>query len=146
MPPAFDQAVRDMCGEAISQAVSALAEKYGFDAEEANRFLDTPNLKLVRKRGPAPKKETGDKPAKAKPTAAKPKTKRPPTGYLLFAAAERPVAKEALSAELAEGEKLKPQATVTEIARRWKALSDEEQGLWKGVAKAAAEAAGVESE
>ena len=137
MPPAFDQAVRDMCGEAISQAVSALAEKYGFDAEEANRFLDTPNLKLVRKRGPAPKKETGDKPAKAKPTAAKPKTKRPPTGYLLFAAAERPVAKEALSAELAEDEKLKPQATVTEIARRWKALSEEERAEWNAEAKPA---------
>ena len=60
---------------AINQAVAALAEKYGFDAEEANRFLDIPNLKLVRKRGPSPKKEIGDKPAKAKSTADKPKVK-----------------------------------------------------------------------
>ena len=48
MPPAIDAAIREMCGDAMSQAVSALATKYGFDSEEANRFLDLEGVKLVR--------------------------------------------------------------------------------------------------
>ena len=53
------------------------------------------------------------------------------TGYLLFSKEMRADVKEALEAELEEGEKLKPQATVTELAAQWKALSEEEQTEWK---------------
>ena len=77
MPNQIESAIRDMCADAMSQAVAALAEKYGFDAEEANRFLSSSDVKIVRKRGPSPKKpdeqkeskpkaEKGDKPDKPK--------------------------------------------------------------------------------
>ena len=94
MPQAFDQALREMCGDAISQAVAALADKYQFDLEDATRFLELDSMKLVRKRGPSPKK-TEEKPEKAtkakkeKATKAKKekdesKPKRAPTGYLNY--------------------------------------------------------------
>jgi len=140
MPPQFDQAIREVCGQAVNQAVVALAEKYGFDLEEAQRFLDLPSLKLVRKRGPSPKQETADKKSKA---TGEPKAKRAPTGYLLFAGSQRSVTKETMLAELPEGEKLKPQAVVTELARQWKALDDEEREAWNEQAKAAPFAAEV---
>ena len=138
MPTVFDEAIRTMCGEAVSQAVAALAEKYGFDAEEATRELNLGELKLVRKRGPSPKKETEKSVAKKAKKEDKPKTKRPPTGYLLYAADVRPAVKEELTEALEEDQKLKPQATVTEIARRWKSLSEEERGEWNELSKAMA--------
>ena len=39
MPNQIESGIRDMCNDAMSQAVAALADKYSFDAEEANRFL-----------------------------------------------------------------------------------------------------------
>ena len=81
MPPAIDASIRACCTEAVQQAVAVLAAKYEFDAEEATRELKLDELKLERKRGPAPKsvaaaakktKNVTDKPKKAK------------TGYLLF--------------------------------------------------------------
>ncbi len=67
MPTQIESAIREMCTDAMSQAVAALAEKYGFDAEEANRFLSNSDVKIVRKRGPSPKKEKeGKKETKAK--------------------------------------------------------------------------------
>lgn len=146
MPPAFDQAVREMCGEAINQAVAALAEKYGFDSEEAHRFLDVSNLKVVRKRGPSSHKETGEKTTKTKSVVEKSKTKKSPTGYLLFGAAQRPVVKKELTEALEEGEKLKPQVVITEIAHRWKALSEEERGEWNAQAKTNEEATEEDSQ
>ena len=141
MPSAFDQAIKEMCGDAVSQAVGILAEKYGFDQEEAERELNMDDLKLVRKRGPSPKKATGDK----KPKAAddKPKTKRAKTGYLLYGDSVRSeVRAEMLLAQsgwaLADGAKLQPQAVVAEIAKRWKALEEDERLQWNAEAKAAA--------
>ena len=72
------------------------------------------------------KKETGESstaPAKKK------------SGYLLFGKEMREQIKDAMMAELEEGEKLKPQAVVTEIAAQWKALSDEEKAEWNEKAK-----------
>ena len=65
MPNTFDEALREMCGDAITQAVASLAEKYKFDLEDATRFLELDSMKLVRKRGPSSKK-TEDKPSKVK--------------------------------------------------------------------------------
>ena len=136
MPTAIDESIRACCTEAVSQAVVALAAKYGFDAEEAERELNLGELKLQRKRGPVAKNSV----AKTKTTKAKssdePKPKRKITGYLLFSKAMREEVKAALEAELEEGEKLKPQATVTELAAQWKALSEEEQAEWKEKAAA----------
>ena len=76
--------------------------------------------------------------AKKAKTVAKdgePKAKRAKTGYLLFADKIRPTVKAELEAELEEGAKLKPQATVTEIAKRWKALTDDERADWNAQAK-----------
>ena len=120
MPAQIESSIREMCTDAMSQAVSVLAEKYGFDAEEANRFLADSDVKIVRKRGPSPKKdkETGKSKSKAKPDADKPK--RGKTGYLLYADEVRPEVKAELESELEDGEKLKPQDVVKAIAARWK--------------------------
>ena len=144
MPTAIDESIKGMCVEAVSQAVAALAEKYGFDAEEAERELNLGELKMQRKRGPAPKAKADTK-AKAKKEAGdKPKAKRAATGYLTYAASVRAETKEELQAEVEDGEKLKPQAVVTAIAAKWKALTEDERTEWNEVAKEAA--AGEESE
>lgn len=129
MPTAIDESIRACCTEAVAQAVVALAAKYGFDAEEAERELNLGELKLQRKRGPVAKKSVA-KQTKAK-SSDEPKPKRKTTGYLLFSKEMRADVKEALEADLEEGEKLKPQATVTELAAQWKALTEEEQAEWK---------------
>jgi len=138
MPQSIDTAIKEMCGDAMAQAVLALAEKYGFDADEANRFLDTSGIKIVRKRGPASKE---DKPVKSKAKAKKetgddkPKVKRAKTGYLLYADEVRDEVKMTLTAELEDGEKLKPQDVVKAIAIRWKEEDQEERDQWNAKAK-----------
>ena len=135
MPTQIESAIREMCTDAMSQAVVALAEKYGFDAEEANRFLAESDVKIVRKRGPSPKK---DKPAKKEPKAKADKgdkPKRGKTGYLLYADEIRSEVKEELTAELGEDEKLKPQDVVKAIAARWKAEDQEVRDEWNAKAK-----------
>ena len=136
MPQAFDQAISEMCTDAMSQAVTALAEKYGFDVEEASRFLELESLKIARKRGPLPKQST-EKPVTKKPKAKKDETKpkRAATGYLMYSKEVRALVKEELTAALGEDEMLKPQAVVSAIAVRWKALSEDERVEWNTKAK-----------
>ena len=133
MPNAIEGAIKNMCEDAVTQAVTSLAEKHGFDCEEALRELNLADLKLVRKRGPSPVEKS---PRGKKSGGDKPKVKRGPTGYLLYGADVRPAVKEELTEALEEGAKLKPQDVVTEIAKRWKALSEEEQAAWKDKAAA----------
>ena len=61
------------------------------------------------------------------------KKKRGMTGYLLFAKEKRPEVK----AELESGgnENPKPTEVITEVAKRWKAMGEEEQGEWNERAK-----------
>ena len=40
MPQQIDLVIRERCSDVMSRAVAALADKYGFDQDEANRFLD----------------------------------------------------------------------------------------------------------
>lgn len=136
MPSTFDQAIREMCSEAVNQAVTALAAKHGFDAEEAMRDLGVGEIKLVRKRGPSPKKET-EKSVKKQKTkdSGEPKPKRAKTGYLVYQAFARPETVAELTLLLDEGEKLKPQAVVKAIAAKWQALSGEERMDWMTKAK-----------
>ena len=135
MPTQIESAIREMCTDAMSQAVAALAEKYGFDAEEANRFLSDSDVKIVRKRGPSPKKEKdGKKESKAKADKGD-KPKRGKTGYLLYADEVRAEVKAELEAELADGEKLKPQDVVKAIAARWKEEESEVRDEWNAKAK-----------
>ena len=118
----------------MTQTVLALSEKYGFDAEEANRFLNTSGLKIIHKRWSAskedkpvkPKKETGDD---------KTKPKRSKTGYLLYADEIREEVKLALIAELGEGEKRVRGDVVKAIGARWKEEDQEVRDEWNTKAK-----------
>ena len=139
MPNALEESIRECCAEAVGQAVAALAAKYGFDAEEAQRELNLGELKIQRKRGPVAKKPVSKKESKAKTEKDEPKPKRKITGYLLFSREMRPGTKAQLEQELQDGEKLKPQATVTALAAAWKELGDEEKAEWNE--RAAQEAA-----
>lgn len=140
MPQAFDQAILEMCGDAMAQVVAALSEKYGFDADEASRFLELESIKIARKRGPSPKKSE-DKPEKTKKSkkekkeTTEDKPKRSPTGYLLFSKALREEVKAALTEKLDEDEKLKPQDVVSQLAVQWKALEQDERDEWNSKAK-----------
>ena len=135
MPNQIESCIREMCNDAMSQAVVALAEKYGFDAEEANRFLAESDVKIVRKRGPSPKAEKETKKStKAKVDKAY-KPKRGKTGYLLYADEVRAEVKAELTAELGEDEKLKPQDVVKAIAARWKGEDQEVRDEWNTKAK-----------
>ena len=82
-----------------------------------------------------PKDQDQDKPKKTKkvkPDSDEPKKKRGPTGYLLFSGATRADVKSSLSdAE----ESTNPKDVTRELARRWKALSDEEREEWNDKAK-----------
>ena len=63
-----------------------------------------------------------------------PKKKRGTTGYLLFAKETRPLAKNDITTD--ENPSPKPTEVVTEIAKRWKELSDEEREEWNKKANA----------
>ena len=135
MPTQIESSIREMCTDAMTQAVAALAEKYGFDADEANRFLAETEVKIVHKRGPSPKAEKETKKAtKAKADKAD-KPKRGKTGYLLYADEVRAEVKAELEAELGDDEKLKPQDVVKAIAVRWKEEDQEVRDEWNAKAK-----------
>ena len=134
MPQQIESAIREMCSDAMSQAVAALAEKYSFNAEEANRFLAVDTLKIVRKSGPivSTKDEKTKKATKAN-KADKPK--RAKTGYLLYADDVRQETKESLTSELENDDKLKPQDVVKAIALQWKAETQDVRDEWNAKAK-----------
>ena len=134
MPAALDESIRACCADAVGQAVAALAAKYGFDAEEAERELNLGEMKIQRKRGPISKKSVAKAEKKANKAAKvvdPDKPKKRLTGYLLFSKEMRPEVKEALEAELEEGEKLQSKTVVAALAAAWKELSAEEQAQWK---------------
>ena len=148
MPQQIDTALREMCSDAMNQAVAALAEKYGFDADEANRFLAVDDLKIVRKRGPAVSSPTEKTKTKGKPekksTADKPK--RGKTGYLLYADEVREEVRAQLTGDLPEGEKLKPQDVVKAIAARWKGEDEATRAEFNARAKTPVTSDGEEAE
>jgi hypothetical protein len=134
MPATLDESIRACCTEAVGQAVAALAAKYGFDAEEAERELNLGEMKIQRKRGPVSKKSVAKAEKKAKKTAKvvdPDKPKKRLTGYLLFSKEMRPEVKAALEEQLEEGEKLQSKTVVAALAAAWKELSTQEQAEWK---------------
>jgi hypothetical protein len=146
MPQQIDASIKEMCADAMSQAVAALAEKYGFDAEEANRFLASGDLKLARKRGPVPKADKEPKAAKAskESNAAKeskaanePKPKRAKTGYLLYCDEMRDEVRAKLAGDLCLelDMKLTPQEVVKALGARWKSEDQETKDEWNQSAK-----------
>jgi len=133
MPNAMDLAIKSMMEDAVTQAVTALSAKHGFELDVALRDLNLGELKLVRKRGPSPKAEKKSKGKKA--SADKPKKKRGTNGYLQFSQEHRAEVRAELESKLEEGAKLPPQDVVTELGARWKAASAEEQTIWNDKAK-----------
>jgi len=132
LPHSFTDSIKEVADTARAAAVDALALKYGFDAGEAHQFLGDLDIKIVKQRGPVAK--TKPKIKRTPKEAAKPKTKRAPTGYLLFSDDQRSLVRQEMSANLDEGEKLKPQLVVKELARRWAALADEGREMWRSLA------------
>lgn len=107
------------------KAKDANSESETSDTEPVT--LAEKSKKETKKDVEKPKKETKKVEKKADDAEAKPKKKN---GYLAFSKEMRADVKEALEAELEEGEKLKPQAVIQELAAQWKALSDEEKAEW----------------
>jgi len=128
MPTAIQGAIQTMCADAVGQAVRALSEKYNFDLKEAmgTLSLDKFEIKTATKASAKKKGVTTDKP----------KTKRGTTGYLMYTGELRKEVSDEMAKSLADGEKLKPSQVVTELAGRWKALSDDERSEWNDKAKA----------
>ena len=81
--------------------------------------LDVKPAKETKAAKKSPKKEKPD---------GEPKKKRGLTGYLLFAREKRGEVK----AELGD---VKPTEVITEVAKRWKALTDDERITWNTRAK-----------
>jgi hypothetical protein len=84
--------------------------------------IDAPVAKPVKETKAAKKS-----PKKEKPDG-EPKKKRGMTGYLMFAREKRTEVK----AELGD---VKPTEVITEVAKRWKALTDDERMTWNTQAK-----------
>ena len=88
--------------------------------------LDEPAVKPAKETKAAKKS-----PKKEKPDG-EPKKKRGLTGYLLFAREKRAEVK----ADLGD---VKPTEVITEVAKRWKAMTDDERVTWNTRAKAEGE-------
>ena len=127
MPTAIQGAIQSMCADAVGQAVRALSEKYSFDLKEAMGSLNLDKFEIKAATKASGKKKTD--------TADKPKTKRGTTGYLMYTGELRKEVTDEMAKSLADGEKIKPSQVVTELAGRWKALSDEEKAEWNEKAK-----------
>lgn len=126
--------MKEMCSDAIAQAVEVLAAKYDFDVEEAARALE--GVKIVRKRGPSPKTVASGGKAKAKKASDGDKPKRSKTGYLLYSDFIRATVRSELEQHVGADVKLRPQDVVKEIAARWKSELPSEKEAWNEAAKA----------
>ena len=129
MPTSFTDAVNDMKSQAVSQAVTVLAEKYGFSLEDALRELKV--SKVESKTEKAVKKETKKKGEKAEKGE---KAKRALSGYQVYMKQMRSEVSKEMEADLEDGKKLQPKEVMAELGTRWKALTDSEKDEWKAKA------------
>ncbi len=142
IPPALTSAIEQLNVQTRMACADALAAKYGFDSEDAKRFLASSGGSSSKAKG---KTKGKAKVAEASADGAAPK-KRPQTGYLLFASEMRPTVKTEMAADLGEDEKVPPQEVVKELAKRWKALEQDEREAWKARAKTPPASSSTESE
>ena len=129
MSTKVDAAIRQMCVENMTKLVTTLSEKYKFDATEAMEFLELDDASLKSK-AKTDKKTKKEKKEKKEVDPSKPKKT---SGYLLYSADVRPAVKTELTVD---GEAPKPQAVVSAIGAKWKALPSDEQEVWNAKAKA----------
>jgi len=127
----IETAIRQMCIESMTKAVQALSEKYKFDCTEAVEFLELDEV-TIKSKAKTEKKEKEKKEKKEKKEVDPSKPKKT-SGYLLYSADVRPAVKAELTID---GEAPKPQAVVSAIGAKWKALPIEEQEVWNAKAKA----------
>lgn len=125
MPAAIQGAIQEMCADAVSQSVKLLSDKYGFDHDDAVRLLNLTDMVV---------KASDSKPKSKSKTTSEDKPKRGTNGYRVYSDAMRAQVSKEMSDALADGETLKPSMVVTELGKRWKALSLDEQAEWKGKA------------
>lgn len=125
MPTSFTDAVNDMKSQAITQAVSVLAEKYSFSLEDALRELKV--SKVEAKAEKAVKKEK-------KETKKVEKTKRALSGYQVYMKQMRSDVSKEMEKNLEDGKKLSPKDVMTELGARWKTLTDAQRDEWKAKA------------
>ena len=140
IPQMLTAAIADITRQTMDSCAAALAEKYGFDPVEAQRFLESHEVKATKtKAGKKASKskivDGGTQTSEASGDSTKPKTKRGQTGYLMFASETRPLVKAEMMAKLDDGAKLQPQAVVKELATRWKGLDEDERAEWNSKAK-----------
>ena len=112
--------IMSMTIEILAQKVELLEKQMAMLL--ADKTADVSDDKPKKK----PKKEK-----KADSYDDKPKKKRI-SGYILYSNANRDEVKEALSVD---GEKPKNPDVMRELAKNWKALSEDEQEVWKAKAK-----------
>jgi len=144
VPAEFDAYSKAIALEASKATAAKMIEKFGLDAEAVQRFLGD-NIELSKKKE-TKKKETKKKEPKKKETKKdksdsdeeKPKKKRGANGYITYSNELRVVVTEALQADcVKKGTKFAQNLVVSELAKRWKALDDDEQKVWKENAKEA---------
>jgi alkyl hydroperoxide reductase subunit AhpF len=128
MPTSFTDAVNDMKSQAVSQAVTVLAEKYGFSLEDALREVKVSKVEAKAEKAVKGAKKKAEKAEKGEKGE---KTKRALSGYQVYMKHMRSEVSKEMEADLEEGEKLKPKDVMTELGARWKALSDSEKDEWK---------------
>lgn len=138
-----ESAILGMLASQQERLLTTLAEKYGFDKEEARETLGEITSVTRKEVKPRKPKEEPKPKGKGKPKAAKSsvaiaigepveeKPKKAKTGYLLFCDAARPSARSKLEAAAQEGEKVLAKHVVTLLAATWKDLDEEDQAMWK---------------
>ena len=125
LPSNHDAHLKETAALGAKQALVWAAEEFGFDLEEALRKCDLNETKVVRKRGPVPKK--GPRAAsKPKDPNAKPKAK---TGHNLFINAKLPLVKAEMAAK--GDQKIKGTDMIVAANKLWSALTDAEKQPWK---------------
>ena len=128
--------ILDMMTKQTQEIVKALADKHGFDLEEA---LEMTLPKGVVKKEVIPRKSSPKSLAKSIKDKSKdqPKEKKAKTGYLLFSDAMRAQVREALEAKVEDGTKVMASKVVSELAAKWGELTVEQKAEWKEIAEAA---------
>ena len=110
--------------EIVANRITELEKQMAAVLAKLDEKTEATATEAKPKKEKSPKKEKAEKAEKEE----KPKKKRGMTGYLLFSKENRAAVKE----ELGE---VKPTEVVTEVAKRWKALTDEEREEWNTRAK-----------
>ena len=123
IPTSFNTAITELCDVAKFQAVKELSEKYGFDIEEAEQFLNLTGSYTTN---------YDQHPDKSTLTC---KAKRALTGYLTYSNSVRLEVTHELTSVLGEGEKMKRGAVMAAIGVKWKSLEQNTKDHWNDVAK-----------